>query len=133
MRTEVREATPGRGAGAAIFVQGRMVESVSKFCGVTTNNVAEYMGLIIGLEKALELGFNAVEVRMDSELVVRQMLGMYRVKNEKLIPLYKQAGVLASKFAKFEIMHVPRAENSDADRLANEAMDKGSAGNSPTS
>src|SRR5580704_2547899 len=100
------------GAGAVVFVEGRLIESVSKFCGVTTNNVAEYTALIIGLEKALELGFADVEVRMDSELVVRQMMGIYRVKNEKLIPLYKQAGVLAGKFTKFNIVHVRREENA---------------------
>src|SRR5258707_551426 len=89
------------GAGAVLYVEGRIVDSVRKYCGVTTNNVAEYTGLIIGLEKALELGFDDVEVRMDSELVVRQMTGQYRVKNEKLIPLYRQAGVLLAKFTKF--------------------------------
>ena len=116
------------GAGAVIMVNGAIVESVCKFCGNTTNNVAEYTGLIIGMEKALELGFKHVQVRMDSELVVRQMIGQYKVKNEKLIPLFRQAQSLSAKFARFDIQHVRREYNKDADRLANEAMDKGCAG-----
>lgn len=112
------------GAGAVVTVNGETVQSVCKFVGVTTNNVAEYTGLIIGLEKALELGFTHVEVRMDSELVVKQMNGIYRVKNERLQPLYEQAKTLARRFSKFAIVHVRREHNKEADKLANEAMDR---------
>lgn len=115
------------GAGAIIAVNGEIIESVSKFLGIATNNVAEYTGLIIGLEKALELGFKNVEVRMDSELVVKQMNGLYRVKNDKLVPLYFQARTLAARFGEFKIIHVARELNKDADRMANQAMDRGAA------
>lgn len=111
------------GAGAVISVEGKTVASLSKFIGNTTNNVAEYSGLILGLEKASELGFLDVEVAMDSELVVKQMKGEYRVKNERLLPLFKKARELASTFASFKIVHVKREYNREADRLANQAMD----------
>lgn len=113
------------GAGAVIVVNGNIVESVKRYCGIATNNVAEYTGLVIGLEKAIELGFSQVEVRMDSELIVKQMLGEYKVKNENLIPLYYQALNLSKKFGRFSIVHVRREHNKDADRMANEAMDEG--------
>ena len=111
------------GAGAVINVEGKTVASVSKFVGNTTNNVAEYNGLILGLEKASELGFQHVEVAMDSELVVKQMKGEYKVKNERLLELFLKARQLASTFASFKIVHVKREYNRAADRLANQAMD----------
>lgn len=111
------------GAGAVINIDGETVCSLSKFLGSTTNNVAEYNGLILGLEKARELGLEHVEAAMDSELVVKQMNGEYRVKNEKLVPLFIKARQLASGFASFKIVHVRREHNKVADRLANQAMD----------
>lgn len=111
------------GAGAVISIDGETVCSLSKFLGSTTNNVAEYNGLILGLEKARELGLEHVEAAMDSELVVKQMNGEYRVKNEKLVPLFIKARQLASGFASFKIVHVRREHNKVADRLANQAMD----------
>ncbi|PWU01948.1 MAG: ribonuclease H [Candidatus Melainabacteria bacterium] len=111
------------GAGAVINVGSETVASLSQFLGHTTNNVAEYTGLLLGLEKASELGFKHVEVAMDSELVVKQMKGEYRVKNEKLLPLFEKARRLAATFASFKIVHVKREYNRAADRLANQAMD----------
>ena len=116
------------GAGALVkegSPDGTTIGEVAKFLGVNTNNYAEYTSLILGLEKALELGVEVVEVRMDSELIVKQMLGQYRVKNKNLKPLYETAKGLSSKFHKFRIAHIERALNKEADKLANQAMDEG--------
>ena len=103
--------------------QGRLVASVSRAIGRATNNQAEYRALIAALEKAAELGAQRVDVRLDAELVVRQLQGKYRVKNQALRPLYLRAAELLGKFAGFTIATVPRAENAEADRLANQALD----------
>ena len=118
------------GAGALVkekngSAEEKTVGEVQKFLGINTNNYAEYTSLIIGLEKALELGFTNVEVRMDSELIVKQMLGQYRVKNKNLKPLYETAKGLAERFHQFKILHIERALNKEADKLANLAMDSG--------
>lgn len=91
--------------------------------GIATNNVAEYSGLIAGLRKAIELGIVAVEVVSDSELMVKQMRGEYRVKNEALRALRNEADQLARKLSQVEYRHVKRAHNELADRLVNEALD----------
>jgi len=91
--------------------------------GRATNNVAEYRGLIAGLEKAAELGATAVEVVSDSELVVKQMRGEYRVKNETLQDLHDEASRVARRVGRVEYTNVRRAENEVADRLVNEALD----------
>jgi len=98
--------------------------AIGKKLGVATNNVAEYRALIAGLECALEHGATALEVRMDSELVVRQMTGIYKVKNEGLKPLFQQAKGLAQRFGTFRIQHVRREHNSRADAEANKALDQ---------
>ena len=116
------------GSGSVIKANnenGEILANLSKFVGITTNNVAEYTGLIMGLTKAAEMGIEAVEVRMDSELIVKQLKGIYRVKNEKLIPLFQQAVKLSRQFKRFNVEHVRREYNKEADRLANEAMDRG--------
>jgi ribonuclease HI len=102
-----------------------VLAEVSGFLGVTTNNVAEYEGLLAALRTARELGARSLEVFADSELIVRQMNGQYRVRNEKLRPLFERAQSLAAQIPSFKISHVPRERNRDADRLANEAMDRG--------
>lgn len=112
------------GAGAVLLHEGNAVLTISEPLGVTTNNVAEYTALLISLEKGLAMGYRTVEVRTDSELVVRQMKGEYRVKNEGLKPLFEKARKLASQFASFRIVHVRREFNKEADRLANQAMDR---------
>ena len=91
--------------------------------GTATNNVAEYRGLIAGLTAAAELGARDVDVRMDSKLVVEQMSGRWKVKHPDMIPLAQQARELLHRFARVGFTWIPRAENSHADRLANEAMD----------
>ncbi len=91
--------------------------------GVTTNNVAEYRGLIAGLEEARRLGADQVEVRMDSKLVVEQMSGRWKVKHPGLAELHQQARALASTFEAVRFGWIPREQNKHADRLANEAMD----------
>lgn len=91
--------------------------------GIATNNVAEYRGLIAGLTAAAELGASEVAVRMDSKLVVEQMCGRWKVKHPDMIPLQRQAAEIADRFDRIGYTWIPRAENSHADRLANEAMD----------
>jgi probable phosphoglycerate mutase len=91
--------------------------------GVATNNVAEYSGLVAGLTRALELAVPEVEVRSDSELLVKQMTGVYRIKNEALRALSLEAARVARQLGKVEYVHVRRAQNELADRLVNEALD----------
>ncbi len=91
--------------------------------GIATNNIAEYRGLIAGLERALDLALDHVVVVSDSELMVKQMRGEYRVKNAALRDLSVQAGRLARKLGRVEYTNVRRAENELADRLVNEALD----------
>ena len=91
--------------------------------GVATNNVAEYSGLVAGLRRALELQLPSVEVVSDSELMVKQMRGEYRVKNAALRSLFVEANDLARKVGSVEYRHVMRAQNELADQLVNEALD----------
>jgi ribonuclease HI len=91
--------------------------------GVTTNNVAEYQGLIAGLRAALELGATEVDVRMDSKLVVEQMSGRWQVKHPAMKPLALEAGGLVREIGAVRFEWIPRLRNSRADTLANEAMD----------
>lgn len=95
--------------------------------GIATNNVAEYRGLIAGLEAAADVGATEVAVSMDSKLVVEQMTGHWRVKHVDMIPLHKRARELAAEFDRVTYSWIPRAKNSHADRLANEAMDAAAA------
>jgi ribonuclease HI len=104
---------------------------VGKYIGRTTNNVAEYYGLITALDYAAAQGIDRLLVRSDSELLVRQMQGRYKVKSPDLRPLYERARKLANGFAYFAVEHVPREQNSEADALANLALDRtGSHGGS---
>lgn len=103
---------------------GETIE-ISGFLGTTTNNVAEYSGLLEALSVAATEGADDVEIISDSELLVKQMLGSYRVKHPNLVPMHRRARGLASKFARFSIRHTLRAGNKDADRLANAAVDRG--------
>jgi ribonuclease HI len=102
---------------------GTVLAAEGATIGVATNNVAEYSGLIAGLRRALELALPEVEVVSDSELMVKQMRGEYRVKNEALRELYAEATRLARQLSKVEYRHVRRAHNELADRLVNEALD----------
>jgi ribonuclease HI len=102
---------------------GTVLAAEGHAIGVATNNVAEYSGLVAGLRKALELQVPNVEVVSDSELLVKQMRGEYRVKNEALRALFVEATDLARQIATVEYRHVKRAHNELADRLVNEALD----------
>jgi ribonuclease HI len=104
---------------------GSKVAELSEYLGHHTNNYAEYQGLLAVLRYAVEHGIKAIKVVSDSELMVRQMKGIYKVKNPDLRKLYEQAQPLVRKLEYFEIRHAMREDNVDADRLANEAMDRG--------
>ena len=116
---------PGPAAsGAVIFDEsGEVLREVGTYLGTATNNVAEWTGLVTGLEAAIELGIDDLAVRLDSELVVRQIDGQYRVKNAALIPLHARAKVLLRKFARVDVQHVPRKQNAAADALVNHVLD----------
>jgi ribonuclease HI len=102
---------------------GTVLASHGEYIGSTTNNVAEYSGLVAGLRKALELQVPDVEVVSDSELMVKQMRGEYRVKNAALRELFSEADRLARRVGNVEYRHVKRAHNEEADRLVNAALD----------
>nr|WP_020662362.1 bifunctional RNase H/acid phosphatase [Amycolatopsis benzoatilytica] len=115
----------GYGAVVKDAATGEVLAERHEYLGVVTNNVAEYSGLVAGLEAAAELGASAVEVRMDSKLVVEQMSGRWKIKHAALQPLAARAREIAGQFARVGYTWIPRAENSHADRLANIAMDDG--------
>jgi probable phosphoglycerate mutase len=104
--------------------EGDLVEEFHEAIGVATNNVAEYRGLLAALKFALTRGERDVLVRSDSELLVRQMLGVYRVKNPGLQPLHAEARLLVARLGRVKFEHVRREQNKHADRLANAAMDE---------
>ena len=114
-----------RDAGGATLV------AAGKTVGRATNNVAEYYGLIAALDAAHERGVARLRVESDSELLVRQMEGRYRVKSPDLRPLHERAVKLSRSFEHFEIAHIPREKNREADRLVNEALDGGKIENRP--
>jgi ribonuclease H / adenosylcobalamin/alpha-ribazole phosphatase len=102
---------------------GTVLDARGETIGVATNNVAEYSGLIAGLRKAVELGVDELEVVSDSELIVRQMTGEYKVKNEALKELNEEASELADRLPKVTFTSVRREHNELADKLVNEALD----------
>jgi ribonuclease HI len=115
-------------SGFGVVIQdeaGRKVAALSEYLGHQTNNVAEYQGLIAALEYAVANGHKALKVISDSELLVRQIKGIYKVKNAALQDLHGRAKELIAQLAWFSIGHVLRGHNEEADRLANAAMDKG--------
>jgi ribonuclease HI len=117
---------PGRAAIGAVLkdARGKAIATVSQAIGIATNNEAEYRAVIAALEKALSLGANQVELRSDSELVVNQLNGRYKVRSTGLRPLYLEAGRLLGSLQKVSIVYVPRELNTEADRLANQALKK---------
>ena len=124
---------PGPASYAAIVrgPDGKIIFELGKTLGVATNNAAEYHGLITALDYAAHNGIKRLRVRSDSELLVHQMNGRYRVRSADLKPLHERAAKLANQFEYFAIEHVRREENSDADALANQALDqRGNAGRS---
>ena len=115
---------PGR-AGAGVWVtdgEGRRLKEFSQYLGYKTNNEAEYHALLLGLEEAKRLGGKSIRVFTDSELIARQVKGIYRVKDSNLKSLYGKVVQGLKGFSSFEIESIPREENKEADRLANEAI-----------
>lgn len=116
---------PGPSAIAAVarLTSGEILTSISRRIGRATNNVAEYTALIEGLRLAAELGAKRVTCRLDSELIVRQLQGRYRIKNERLGELSRDVRAMMGRFEHCEFEHIGRDENREADRLAGEALD----------
>jgi probable phosphoglycerate mutase len=117
-------------AGYGVYIvdsNGTVLAELSGSLGIATNNVAEYHGLIAALQWAVDNGVNKIAIKGDSLLIVEQMCGNYKVKNEGLRPLYLQAKLLVMQIGDVTFAHVPREQNKDADRLSNVGMD-GNAG-----
>ena len=128
---------PGR-AGAGVWVtngEGKKLEEMSRYLGHKTNNEAEYWALLLGLREARRLGGKSVHIFTDSELIERQVKGLYRVKNLNLKGLHKMVTQNLKEFSSFDIKSIPREQNQEADRLANQAIqrriakEKGEGGN----
>ena len=121
---------PGE-AGWGVYVrdqQGAEVARLYGYLGIATNNVAEYQALINGLRFALEQGARRVRIFSDSELVVRQIGGAYKVKHPSMVPLHREASALLGRFESSTVSHVPREANREADALANRALDERASG-----
>ena len=116
---------PGPAAAAAVVStpEGEVLDEAHELLGVVTNNVAEYRGLLLGLERARALGADEVEVVNDSELIAKQVNGEYKVKHQDMKPLHAAALEALGRFASWRVRSVPRAENADADALVNQALD----------
>lgn len=116
---------PGPGACGAVLKDqiGNTIRREGRFLGVCTNNEAEYHGLILGLETAVELGADSIEVNMDSELVVKQLIGEYRVKEPRLAELYTKVKTLEQKFSEVRYFAVKREKNKEADAVVNQVLD----------
>lgn len=113
------------GAGAVLLApDGSLVEELGKYLGINTNNYAEYTGLILGLRRALALGAREVDVRADSELMIKQLQGKYRVKAPNLQPLFEEATALLRRFDRVTLAHVYREQNKLADEMSNRAIDE---------
>jgi len=120
------KGNPGR-AGAGIWItngEGKKISEVSRYLGHKTNNEAEYWALLLGLREAKRLGGEALQIFTDSELVERQIKGVYRVKDLDLKALHKTVIENLKTFSSFEIESIPREENKEADRLANQAIQR---------
>lgn len=117
---------PGPAASGAVLLasDGTVLREIGLYLGIATNNVAEWTALRLGLEAALEDGARSISVRMDSELVVKQFRGEYRVKHPDLQPLHRRAIALARRFERLDIRHVPRAQNKLADAVVNRVLDQ---------
>ncbi len=116
---------PGPAAAAAVLSTpaGKVVDTAHETLGVATNNVAEYRGLLLGLARAQALGASEVEVVNDSELVAKQVNGVYKVKHPDMRPLHASAMRALKEFERWSMRNVPRAQNADADALVNQALD----------
>ena len=117
---------PGLSASGFVLVDetGTVVRQGGEFLGVTTNNQAEYQGVKLGLEAALDYGWRVIECRIDSMLVVNQLNGLYTIKNRELWPVYESVKELISKFEKVKFVHIPRELNQLADGMVNKTLDE---------
>lgn len=117
---------PGPAGAGAVIVSpgGHVVAKIGKFLGESTNNVAEYTGLILGLKRARAMGIKELDVFSDSELLVRQLAGDYAVKADHLKPLHDEARALLQAFPDVSVSHIPREENAAADEMSNRAIDE---------
>jgi ribonuclease HI len=117
-------------AGAGVVLhdpQGRLKVRKGRYLGETTNNVAEYQALLLGLEEARKLSVRKLQVLADSELMVKQLNGLYRVKSPHLLPLWRQALQALKQLESYAVIHVPREKNRLADEVANQAIDQKAA------
>ena len=117
---------PGPSGAGAILVDaetGRVVAEIAEPLGHATNNVAEWTAVELALERALAEGATHVDLRMDSQLVARQIIGMYRVKHPDLQPIHRRVMAMLARLGGYTVGHVPRERNKDADRLSNVAID----------
>ena len=114
----------GLGAVLRDAETGRTVAELARFLGIRTNNYAEWTAVEAALEEALRLGATHVDLRMDSELVARQITGRYRVKHPDLKPIHGHVMAMLAQFSGYSVGHVPRELNKDADRLSNVAVDE---------
>jgi ribonuclease HI len=116
---------PGPAASGAVLFgdDGSTLAEVGEYLGVATNNVAEWKALVLGLARARDLGVEEIAVRLDSELVVRQVTGVYKIKHPALIPLAARAKALLREFKRSDVRHVRRAENAAADAVVNRVLD----------
>ena len=116
---------PGPAAAACVITSpsGEMLGEHAQLLGTTTNNVAEYRALLLGLQRARELGASEIEVVGDSELIAKQVRGLYKVKHAAMRPLHQEAMSALRGFDAWKIRTVPRAQNADADALVNAALD----------
>jgi ribonuclease HI len=121
---------PGPAAAACVITSpaGEVLGERARLLGTVTNNVAEYQALLLGLEGAREMGASEVEVVGDSELIAKQVRGIYKVKHEAMKPLHREAIAALKQFASWSIRTVPRAQNAHADALVNAALDQARAG-----
>jgi len=121
---------PGPAASGAVVYEledgelGEMVVEVGEYLGTATNNQAEYHAIVIGMQKALEYGFNVLDIRLDSELAVKQINGVYKVKNEELAKKYLEIFHLRQKFRETTFSHVRREYNKVADAVVNKVLDR---------
>lgn len=122
---------PGPAAGAAVLFalnddgsQGERIAGVAKYIGINTNNQAEYTGILLGLQKAIDLGYDAVDARLDSELAVKQLNGQYKVKNPEIAKRFLEVHNLCAQLKQVKFSHVFREQNKAADALVNETLDR---------
>ena len=116
---------PGPSAAGYVILNNRqeVIEEGGEYLGITTNNIAEYQGVLLGLEKAIELGYKKVDFKVDSMLVVNQMKGFYKIKNRELWPVHERIRILMEKFERVTFTHVNRQFNQLADGMVNKTLD----------